>query len=378
MSSESATVDTPFDVMADVNNSAGRVKRVLVLFSRLSGYMATCLKALATTYNVELLVVRRAPLSVAPFEERHFNWIERLYNRNELRVRDIEKLVEAFDPQAVLMAGWMDKGYLHVAKKLKSHGVPVVAGSDTQWTGSLRQQLGRVIYKWHIRPSIDVLWVSGERQRQLAYKLGVTGEQCWSGYYTCDWERFAEIYKKHGSKRPRAFLYVGRYLAVKGLDVLVNAYAQYRKSVPKPWPLICVGAGPDKSLLDNQEGIVDKGFVQPDELPDIMGQACAFVLASRREPWGVVVHEAAAAGMPLLCSDASGAAVHLLRDQYNGILFSNGNSRHLASGMTQLTNLSSEELELMSERSHMLSHQYTPQRWATVFYRGVESLKGAH
>ena len=360
MRSESAIIDAPFVATADVNDSTSRVKRVLVLFSRLSGYMATCLKALATAYDVELLVIRRAPLSVAPFEERHFNWIERLYNRNELSVRDIEKHVETFDPQAVLMAGWMDKGYLHVSKKLRSRGVPVVAGSDTQWTGSFRQQIGRIIYKWRIKPSIDVLWVSGERQRQLAYRLGVTAEQCWSGYYTCDWERFAEIYKTHGSKRPRAFLYVGRYIAVKGLDVLVNAYAEYRQSVSEPWPLICVGAGPDKSLLENQEGIVDKGFVQPDQLPEIMGQASAFVLASRREPWGVVVHEAAATGMPLLCSDASGAAVHLLRDQYNGILFSNGNFRHLASGMTQLTNLRSEELELMSERSYMLSQQYTP------------------
>ncbi len=48
--------------------------------------------------------------------------------------------------------------------------------------------------------------------------------------------------------------------------------------------------------------------------------ADVFALLSRHEPWGVVVNEAAASGLPLLLSDRVGAAPDLLRDGENGFL----------------------------------------------------------
>ena len=45
-----------------------------------------------------------------------------------------------------------------------------------------------------------------------------------------------------------------------------------------------------------------------------------FALLSTHEPWGVVVNEAAACGLPLVLSDRVGAAYDLLRDSENGFL----------------------------------------------------------
>jgi glycosyltransferase involved in cell wall biosynthesis len=63
-------------------------------------------------------------------------------------------------------------------------------------------------------------------------------------------------------------------------------------------------------------------------LPDIpwerIGERFAiadvFALLSRHEPWGVVVNEAAASGLPLVLSDRVGAAFDLLEDGRNGAL----------------------------------------------------------
>lgn len=355
------------------------VTRVCVLFSRLSGYMAACLKALRERYGVELLVIRQPPASNAPFQAHHFDWIDYLHDRNTLSRGEIDALVRQFSPQVIFMSGWFDKAYLQVARDLKREGVMIVAGSDAQWTGSLRQQVGRVIAPWYLHSAIDVLWVSGERQRQLARRLGYTGSRCWSGVYACDWDRFAEVYAQRndtlGKKTPPFFLYVGRYVSVKGLDVLVEAYRQYRALVPAPWSLICAGAGEQQHLLGQQPGIENRGFVQPDQLPALMQDASAFVLPSRREPWGVVVQEAAAAGLPLLCSDASGATVHLLQDGYNGYLFESGNATQLARSMAHLTEASTTERQQMGHRSHLLSKQYTPQRWAATLTHGVEAYR---
>src|SRR5690606_27599003 len=137
------------------------------------------------------------------------------------------------------------------------------------------------------------------------------------------------------------FLYVGRYVPEKGLDTLADAYRVYRQQVSNPWKLVCAGAGPLKETL-LAAGAEDRGFVQPGDLPALMHEASAFVLPSRFEPWGVVAHEAASSGLPLILSNACGAGVHLLRDLHNGFVFPAGDANSLAKAMVQLHELSPE------------------------------------
>jgi len=342
--------------------------RLAILHSRLSPHMAACFRTLCQRHDVELLVVRIPPADNAPFEDRHFDWIGQLYDRDALSVADMKEALNAFAPDAVFMSGWFDDGYLRVARTMREQDVVVVAGSDEQWTGSWRQQGARLIAPWYLHSAIDVLWVAGERQRQFARRLGFRGIQCWDGVYGCDWSSFAA---QRTDVLPRAFLFVGRYIRRKGLDLLVDAYATYRAQAENPWGLICAGRGEQEALLDEQPGIDNKGFVQPDALPELMGQAGAFVLPSREEPWGVVVAEAAAAGRPLICSEACGAAVHLLRDRYNGYLVQSESARHLAWCMRTMSMLSDDRRQKMGARSHELSKQYAPSHWADTLISGI-------
>jgi glycosyltransferase involved in cell wall biosynthesis len=57
---------------------------------------------------------------------------------------------------------------------------------------------------------------------------------------------------------------------------------------------------------------------------DLYAAADVFALLSEREPWAVVVNEAAACGLPLVLSDRVGAAHDLLRDGENGCLVAAG------------------------------------------------------
>ncbi len=267
----------------------------------------------------------------------------------------------------------MDQDYLKVARVLKRRHIPVVAGTDTQWQGTLRQRFSKYLAPWYLHTAIDALWVAGERQRQFANYLGYDGIQCWGGYYACDWEKFSGGPVQ--AKTIPAFLYVGRYSNEKGIDVLIDAYQEYRKHTINPWKLICAGTGTHKTRLQGVEGVEDRGFVQPDALPALMKSAQAFILPSRKEPWGVVLQEAAAAGLPLLCSTACGAAVHLLQDGYNGYLFESEHAAHLAEGMRRLAAASPEVLEEMGARSHTLARQFTPERWAQTLVSGIALLK---
>ncbi|MFT6792621.1 MAG: glycosyltransferase involved in cell wall biosynthesis [Rubritalea sp.] len=348
---------------------------IAILHTRLAPYYVACLRELAAQGH-SLLVFARPQDPNAPFDRSQFEGIGEVRDRNGLSESEILSAVESFSPDATLVAGWTDKGYMKVCRKLRKLAIPVIAGCDTQWKGSMRQYLASWTAPLHIHQSIDVLWVSGERQRFFAQALGYTGNRYWDGFYACDWPAFAEV-KARRSSLPegsnRAFLYVGRYVDVKGIDILAEAYRLYCNEVEQPWTLLCAGAGPlVQDLLD--AGSEDCGFTQPKDLPKLMERASAFVLPSRFEPWGVVVQEAAASGLPILCSEEVGAGVHLVRDFYNGRVFESASVDALVDSMLWMHNLGSKELSVLGNRSFELSKQYTPNRWVDVLINGVKLL----
>jgi 1,2-diacylglycerol 3-alpha-glucosyltransferase len=63
------------------------------------------------------------------------------------------------------------------------------------------------------------------------------------------------------------------------------------------------------------------GFVQYPDLPVYYALADAFILASTIEPWGLVVNEAMACGLPVLVSDRCGCAPDLVPEGQNGFTF---------------------------------------------------------
>ena len=66
--------------------------------------------------------------------------------------------------------------------------------------------------------------------------------------------------------------------------------------------------------------LVLTGDVEWERIVELYVAADVFALLSEREPWAVVVNEAAACGLPLVLSDRVGAAHDLLRDGENGAL----------------------------------------------------------
>ena len=66
------------------------------------------------------------------------------------------------------------------------------------------------------------------------------------------------------------------------------------------------------------------GDVPWERIAETYVAADVFALLSDWEPWGVVVNEAAACGLPLVLSDQVGAAADLLVDGENGALVAAG------------------------------------------------------
>lgn len=343
--------------------------KIAILYSEISGYIISCIAAFQRQGNSSLIYAWPRQDN-APFDDSLLQKLGVVHDRSKFDEKAVLASVLDYAPDAVLVSGWMDKGYVSICRELRKRGILVVSGLDNQWRGDLRQRAAVLMSKFYLHKFIDVLWVSGEQQRQYANRLGYYGDHCWDGFYCCDWEGFSKYKAAYRKSEERYFLYAGRYVHEKGLDTLAEAYKRYQKECPEPWKLICAGRGPLQDLL-LEAGAEDRGFMQPDKLPALMASASALILPSRYEPWGVVLQEAAACSLPLICSDACGAGVHLLRPYFNGYSFASGDVENLKHAMLGISMLDKESWCQYSENSFQLSRQYTPERWATVLSNGV-------
>ena len=140
-------------------------------------------------------------------------------------------------------------------------------------------------------------------------------------------------------------LYVGRVTEGKGIGYLLAASARAEAT----HTLVVAGTGP---LLESMKararalGIGDRvrfvGIVSQSELPALLQASDLFVLPSVStpgflEPWGLVVNEAMSAGLPVISTDAVGAAAGgLVIDGLTGAIVPQRNSGALAAALDEL------------------------------------------
>ncbi|MFM9058016.1 MAG: glycosyltransferase family 4 protein, partial [Planctomycetaceae bacterium] len=183
--------------------------------------------------------------------------------------------------------------------------------------------------------------------------------------YGLDTAALAESFapRAAGVAYPRRFLYAGRYVREKRIDVLVAAYRRYRSLVGSPWELTCCGMGPDARRLVGVEGVRDLGFVQPTEMPRIRAEHGAFVIASDYEPWGHVIAEAVASGLPVVCTTACGAGLELVRPEFNGRVVAPGDVVAFADALRWIHDREAD-LRWIGERGMPLVAPYAKEVWA--------------
>ena len=139
---------------------------------------------------------------------------------------------------------------------------------------------------------------------------------------------------------PVRFVYVGELTPRKGIDLLIRAFARLLEAVPDAL-LTLVGKGVDlealKALakeLKCEHAVLFPGSVPYESVPAEMVQHDVFILPSRLDVFGLVVAEAVACGLPVICSCYAGAANDMVRE--NGIIVDPENTAELAAAMEKM------------------------------------------
>ena len=340
--------------------------------------MSACWRALSATPGVEVYVLAyRSGDSEANFRDDVTRGINiRLLNEAERADESlIRSLVIDSRPDVLVLSGWSSPAYRALAFEPALASARRVMTMDTPYRGTLRQRLGRFRMASYFA-RIGRVMVPGERAWQLARVLGFAEQKIRRGMYGVDYDNLAPLHAERLAQPggwPRRFVFTGRYHADKGLDVLLDGYRGYRRRVPDPWPLICCGMGEMKGLLAGADGVEDLGFVQPADIPAVLRGAGVFVLASRYDPWPLVVVESSAAGLPILCTEACGSAVEVVRPHDSGYLVATADAADLEHALLR-AHASYEDLPRMGARAQQLAASYSAQAWVRRWGEMLDEL----
>jgi len=337
-------------------------ERVLFLYTELAGYTVACLQQLSRSAAVHVF---RYPVNAeAPFQ-LDLGGFMRLYNRQDYTSAGLLAEVNRIDPDLIVCSGWIDKDYLKVCRAFAGK-IPVVLALDNQWKGTLRQHAAAWLAPFTLKRIFSHCWVPGKRQSMFAKKLGFSDDNILLNLYSADTDAFDRVYTSYSETKqnafPHRFVYAGRYHDFKGVRDLWEAFAQLQGETPNDWELWCLGTGSVQPL--KHPAIRHFGFVQPGEMDRYMAQCGIFILPSRKEPWGVAVHEFAAAGFPLLLSDEVGAADAFLENGRNGFLIRAGDKESIKNAMRKIIALPDERIAGMMGLSNQLAKRITPAIWA--------------
>lgn len=218
-------------------------------------------------------------------------------------------------------------------------------------------------------------------ERQFRSPLAVDNEYfareaaIWRGQKTA-------VRKSLGLPEGRLLLFVGRFAAAKNLETLLRALSACQKDGDHTLSLALVGDGPEKSRWNQMirqlelRRVFPFGFQPQTELPRFYGTADALVLPSRYEPWGLVVNEAMASGLPVLLSKSTGCLPDLLEEGSNGFSFDENSVASVTACLKRFSRASDQEVIGMGARSAQLISSWSFDNALAGIYRALEFATG--
>ncbi|MDF2866957.1 MAG: glycosyl transferase family 1 [Gammaproteobacteria bacterium] len=172
----------------------------------------------------------------------------------------------------------------------------------------------------------------------------------------------ATALSEQNSPVPPSFPYiiaVGRLVAVKGFDILLQAYAKIAPELAVN--LVILGEGPQHEALlqlvhkfNLQQRVLLPGFVPNPRT--WMRTAKILILSSKMEGLGNVILEAMAEGTPVVATDCDFGPRDIIQDGYNGRLVPVGDPQALTNAITELLNHPEHSQQYATHALQTLEH----------------------
>lgn len=181
------------------------------------------------------------------------------------------------------------------------------------------------------------------------------------------------LFTNFNTEKRKNFVYVGRLVSEKGVNLLIEAYKIYATNSNNHWGLTIIGDGPEKSKLQNQASNFNIHFLGKkcgEELvKELNNHACMIVPSIYHEAFGIVALEGLACGCRCIVSDGDG--LHEAVGKY-GTLFIKGDIKDLAQKMLLEENANAANYKQIENR-HLIN--FTPTKIGQQYVNYFKSIK---
>jgi glycosyltransferase involved in cell wall biosynthesis len=250
--------------------------------------------------------------------------------------------------------------------------------------------IARYIYR-----HADAVVVYGEHVKRYLITEGVPSERIFVAAHAVDNPVFATevaaeqksalLRKLDVSQDKKVILYLGRLEQSKGLGYLLNAFAALQRDDAV---LILAGTGSSEAelrKLAEQQDIAHKvrfaGYVPQAQAVAYYAIAWVSVLPSVttptfKEPWGLVVNEAFNQGVPVIATEAVGAAAGgLVQNGVNGFVIPERNAAALAQALQTILE-DPEQRSRMSQNAREIIARWDNEKMVMGFRRAIDYVTG--
>ncbi len=324
------------------------------------------IKKVADEFKENLIIVAtRATVPFSGIEERLGHPIVWLDDANDVR----KYSAEWGDRNFIIHTGWRYSEWLKYDREMrKRNNAKVIVAVDNRYRGDIRQYIGALWFRLCLKKYFGAALVPGKSGQKLMRFLGMKPEKIYTGLYGA----YEDIFKDTNpiKNRNNEFLFVGQLNKRKSVDILIQAFKNYRKE-GGTWDLRLIGNGPLKDICYG-DGIIVEDFAQPDGIAQKMNSAKVFVLPSRDDNWGTVVCEAAASGMHILTTKTVGASEDIVREGVNGIVIDS--PRELENAFSHFEHISGDDLEEGSKISKEIAANYDSGAYLRTFLKMTKEL----
>jgi 1,2-diacylglycerol 3-alpha-glucosyltransferase len=318
-------------------------------------------------------------------------WRKRLGRYNMLLNFGLSSALKASSPDIILCGGY---NYLASWRALfwaRSRNIPFLLWCESNVQDLRRRHALVEILKDEFFQKSTGFLVPGKSAHEYVRVHRINDDRIFTAPNAVDNELFATASKtaRQNARALRAqlglpqryILFVGRLVPEKGVFELLSAYAKLDERTREQVGLVYAGDGAARRELEVRSASISPGmvrfagFVQRDPLARYYALADMLVLPTYNDPWGLVVNEAMACGLPVIVSQVAGCAADLVKENWNGMLINPKDVLSLAAAIGRVAG-NCELRDAMGINSAELISTYSPAAWSLGVSRSLAALGG--
>lgn len=315
------------------------------------------------------------------------SWRVRFGSHNLLLNWGLTRALRSAKPDAILCGGYNYVASWQALRWARAHDIPFLLWSESHLQELRRGRRLVESMKQEFLRRCSGFVVPGQAAREYLHILGVRDDIIFTAVNAVDNDLFAaaaaqarknaDACRRELSLPDRYFLFVGRLIREKGVYELLSAYAKLDARLRERFGLVFAGNGVCQRQLELDAGRIAPGvvrfagFVHREQLAAYYALAEMLIMPTYSDPWGLVVNEAMACGLPVILSDVAGC-IDLVTDNWNGFLVPAKDGSALAAAMEKLASQPDLSMKMGTNSLQRIS-QFSSEEWSS----GVASALNA-